>query len=102
MATVFIAGAGCSVGTLKRKKQLRPPIAKDFVRDPKNRVKDWRTEFPEITEVINHLDKTPHRVGLEELWTCVDLHAKFPDAFPVSWTSRAMPVVWPFLRLSRG
>jgi len=36
MATLFIAGAGCSRGTLDRYKCIRPPIAKDFVTDLKD------------------------------------------------------------------
>jgi hypothetical protein len=90
--TVFIAGAGCSRGTLDGNECLRPPTAKDFVTDLKSRVPEWAGEYPEISKVVKHLERTPQHVGLEELWTCIDLHAKFPEAFPVLWEPRG-PVV---------
>jgi hypothetical protein len=92
VSTVFIAGAGCSLGTLYGHECLRPPIAKDFVTELKSRVPGWALEYPEISKVIEHLKKTSSNIGLEELWTCIDLHAKFPGAFPISWDSRG-PVV---------
>ena len=92
MPTVFIAGAGCSRGTLDGHECLRPPIAKDFVTDLKSRVPDWAVEYPGISKVVEHIEKTTQDVGLEELWTCIDLHAKFPEAFPISWEPRG-PVV---------
>ena len=92
MTTVFIAGAGCSRGTLDRDECLRPPIAKDFVTDLKSRVSEWAQEYPEINTVVAHLQKTLLHVGLEELWTCIDLHAKFPAAFPISWAPRGRVV----------
>ena len=69
MATLFIAGAGCSRGTLEAHECLRPPIAKDFVTDLKTRVPDWASEYPAIKKVVEHLEKTGQHVGLEELWT---------------------------------
>ena len=98
MSTVFIAGAGCSRGTLDGHECLRPPIAKDFVTDLKSRVPEWAVEYPEISKVVEYLKKTTQHIGLEELWTCIDLHAKFPEAFPIPWTPRGQ-VVWELKRL---
>lgn len=42
-------------------------------------------EYEEIEKVINHLSRTVNKVGLEELWTCIDLHAKFPHDFQIPW-----------------
>lgn len=98
MATLFIAGAGCSFGTLHGHECLRPPIAKDFVRDLKHRVPTWASEYPEIKKVVDHLNESQECIGLEELWTCIDLHAKFLEAFPIGWNPRG-PVVQELKRI---
>ena len=64
---VFIAGAGCSRDTLDGNECLRPPTAKDFVTDLNSRVPEWAGEYPEISKVVKHLERTPQYVGLEEL-----------------------------------
>jgi hypothetical protein len=51
----------------------------------------WANAYPELAKVIKHAKKAHQHVGLEELWTCIDLHTKFPGAFPISWEPR--PVV---------
>lgn len=90
--TVYFVGAGFSLGTLGGQPLLRPPISKDFVNELKKRVPDWAKEYREIAKVVDHLEKTPQHIGLEELWTCIDLHAKFPGSFPIPWEPRG-PVV---------
>lgn len=88
VATLFIAGSGCSAGTLGGNAGC-PPVAKNFVKVLEAR---GMTDYPELSNVIKHLRRTHENVGLEELWTCIDLHAKFPGAFPISWTPRG-PVI---------
>jgi hypothetical protein len=60
-------------------------------------VPTWASDYPEISKVVEHLKRTGHHesqdyIGLEELWTSIDLHAKFPEAFPIPWDPRG-PVV---------
>lgn len=90
MPTLFIAGAGCSLGTLACIKGICPPVAANFVSELEKR--GWVNAYPELAKVIKHAKKTHPHVGLEQLWTCIDLHAKFPGAFPISWEPRG-PVV---------
>ncbi len=90
MPTLFIAGAGCSLGTLQGIRGICPPVAAKFVSELENR--GWANTYPELAKVIKHARKAHPHVGLEELWTCIDLHAKFPGTFPISWEPRG-PVV---------
>jgi hypothetical protein len=91
MPTVYIAGAGCSHGMFDG-HPCCPPIAKDFITHLKEPVPGWASNYPEIKKVIDHLEKTSGHIGLEEVWTCVDLHAKFPEAVPISWEPRRQVV----------
>jgi len=38
-----------------------------------------------LAKVAAHLGTSLPEVGLEEVWTCIDYHAKFPGAFTISW-----------------
>jgi hypothetical protein len=82
MPTLFIAGAGCSRGTLDGRVGC-PPTANDFVKELETRV--WNWDYPELTKVIKHIRRISLNVGLEELWTCIDLNAKFDGAVPRTW-----------------
>lgn len=90
MPTLYIAGAGCSLGTLDHSNDIRPPVAAEFVKELERR--KWIDDYRELAKTIQHLRKTHRHVGLEELWTCIDLHAKFESAFPIAWSPRG-PVV---------
>jgi hypothetical protein len=68
--TLFIAGAGCSRGTLECVRSS-PPVARQFVNELERR--GWTGEYPELARVIEHARKAYGHVGLEELWTCIDL-----------------------------
>jgi hypothetical protein len=82
--TAFILGAGCSYGTLRLCKCSFPPLARDFGSELKKRC-NWETEYPELARVAEHLGTTLPEVGLEDIWTCIDYHAKFPQAFNTEW-----------------
>jgi hypothetical protein len=88
MGTLFIVGSGCSRGTLGGNADC-PPVAQDFVKELEARAR-WMSDYPELSKVIAHLRRTHDNVGLEELWTCIDLHTKFPEVFPISWKPRGV------------
>ncbi len=69
-------------------RRLHPNSAQNS----QKRVADWETTYPELAKVATHLKTCLSRVGLEDLWTCVDYHAKFPGAFIIDWDPRG-PVV---------
>jgi hypothetical protein len=45
-------------------------------------------EYPTLAQVARHRAKTLSEIGLEELWTCIDYHAKFQAAFRTTWEPR--------------
>jgi len=90
LATLYIAGAGFSYGTLQG-HHAHPPIARDFLQELCRRSPSWEIEFPNLKLVADYLAGT--HVGLEEIWTCIDFHAKFPFAFPIPWIKPRGPVV---------
>jgi hypothetical protein len=83
--TAYFFGAGCSYGTLRLHKDF-PPIARDFGPQLAERVGgDLESEYPTLAQVVRHLAKPLNQIGLEELWTCIDYHAKFPATFRTTW-----------------
>lgn len=90
MPTLFLVGAGCSLGTLHNRESIRPPTAAEFVNQLDKR--GWINDYPELKKVIEHARKAHRHVGLEELWTTIDLHAKFVSPFPIAWTARGIVI----------
>jgi hypothetical protein len=88
MSTTYILGAGCSYGTLKD-CESPPPVSRDFGRELTKR-SGWEREYPELCEVAKHLGTTLDKIGLEDLWTCLDFHAKFrnKEVLPTTWATR--------------
>jgi len=72
MKAIFV-GAGCSYGTLGGHPAC-PPLARYFGRFL---AKDTLFRYPELTKVACHLGKQLCEIGMEELWSCIDYHAKF-------------------------
>jgi hypothetical protein len=91
MRSAVLLGAGCSYGTLLQRPAVCPPLASGFGPTLSSRVPIWATEYPELSKIAVHLHKTLADVGLEELWTCIDYHAKFLDAFGRSWDQNVSP-----------
>lgn len=91
MRTAFFLGAGCSYGTLEHRENRFPPIGRDFGPEITKRVADWPIQYPELAKVAEHLRKPLPEAGLEQIWTCIDYHAKFSGAFEIGWDST--PVV---------
>jgi hypothetical protein len=84
--SAFFLGAGCSYGTLKDRRHF-PPLARDFGSELTKRTPDWLDKYPNLSKVAEHLGVTLPKVSLEELWTCIDYHAKFYEAFNIGWDS---------------
>lgn len=72
----FFIGAGSSQGTLSN-RPLYPPVATDFGCQLTKRVSNWHTEYPALSEVAKHLQAPLSKLGLAEIWTCIDYYAKF-------------------------
>ena len=94
MKAIFL-GAGCSYGTLCGHDAC-PPLAKDFGSCLARRAPEFETRFPELVKVAHHLRTTLPKIGLEELWTCIDYYAKFSpprgsllDSPPWNWVVAA-------------
>jgi hypothetical protein len=88
--TTFFLGAGCSYGTLKDERVF-PPIAGQFGKELQKRISKGSTlkdTYPDLAKAAAHLGKDLSEVGLEEIWTCLDYHAKFPGAFQTAWHPR--------------
>lgn len=85
MRSAFFTGAGCSYATLKDRHLAFPPLARDFGSEFTSRVAGWLDTYPELAKVAKHLGTPLQKVGLEEIWTCIDYHAKFDGAFKINW-----------------
>ena len=72
--TAFFLGAGCSRGTLKESNSC--PVSKDF-REYLAKCSTIGGQFKNLEIVFRYLDETFPKVGLEELWSCIDHYAKF-------------------------
>jgi len=79
----FFFGAGSSFGTLEHDK-VCPPLAKDFgcylSKQP-----GFPRKYPNLELASSHLSHDLSRIGLEDLWTCLDYYAKlsgFNGALP--------------------
>ncbi len=93
MRTTFFFGAGCSYGTLKLHKGSYPPIARCFGSELANRLEgDCEAEYPRLAQVAKHQGKGLKDMGLEDLWTSIDYHAKFEAAFRTEWEPRGKVV----------
>jgi len=80
VTTTFILGAGSSFGTLNCRQcylSSFPPTARDFGKILVTRFNDWRTRFPGLAGVVEHLGLPMEEAGLEEIWTWIDYSAKF-------------------------
>jgi hypothetical protein len=91
VATTFFLGAGCSYGTLSSQPAF-PPLAGHFGSELEKRIPTWRDRYPELSKVATHLGEPLSKLGLEEIWTCIDYHAKFPGAFAIEWEPRGAVV----------
>jgi hypothetical protein len=85
MRTAYFVGAGSSYGTPKDHPFAFPPLARDFGSVLTSRAPDWLNKYPELAKVAEHLGTALPKVGLEEIWTCIDYHAKFDGAFKINW-----------------
>jgi len=91
--TTFFFGAGCSYGTLRLYKGSFPPVARSFGEELAARVAgDCEAEYPRLALVAKHQGKALKQVGLEEIWTSIDYHAKFEVAFRTEWEPRGKVV----------
>jgi hypothetical protein len=70
----FFFGAGSSYGTLEGKPAC-PPLAKDFG-DFLRKQSGFPEKYPNLAMAALHVGKHLSRIGLEELWTCIDYYAK--------------------------
>jgi hypothetical protein len=80
MQALFL-GAGATAGTLKDTSGY-PPVAKQFGRALNEAAPDWMHGHLGLREVITHLGPTIENLGLEEIWTCIDYHAKLGVVLP--------------------
>jgi hypothetical protein len=92
VGTVYFLGAGSSYGTLQPWCRVFPPLACQFGRQLEQRVKDWEVRYTELAKVVTHLGRPISEIGLEEIWTCIDYHAKFQGAFAIAWEPRGRVV----------
>ena len=70
--TVFVFGAGSTLGALSCTSQC-PPVTKAFGKClPKEK-------FPHLNAVACHLKQDLTTLGLEDLWSCIDYRAKFSE-----------------------
>ena len=91
MRSAFFVGAGCSYGTLAN-HDFFPPLARQFGGQLAQRVSGWRRKYPELAKVARHLQISLPEAGLEDIWTCIDYHAKFRGTFPTNWSlKRTVP-----------
>jgi len=71
----FIFGAGSSFGTLG-KHHACPPLAKDFGASL-SKQNNFPNRYPNLSLAANHVGTTLAKIGLEEIWTCLDYYKKF-------------------------
>jgi hypothetical protein len=89
VSTAYFFGAGCSFGTLEHHKRRYPPIGADFGSQLAERLgENLEKQYPTLAQVAGHLGRPLQDIGLEELWTCIDYHAKFQAAFRTMWEPR--------------
>jgi len=81
MSTAFIIGAGCSAGTLGPDQC---PVAGSFGAILENR--GLGETYPQLGKVAEHLQVPLSKVGLEQIWTCIDYHVKFKGVFSINWS----------------
>jgi hypothetical protein len=86
----FFFGAGSSAGTLEH-WPARPPISNRFGAVLKATCPSWEREYPGLVEVVGHLGEQVDKLGLVEIWTCIDYWAKLGPILPLQpqWNPRA-------------
>lgn len=93
MRIAYFVGAGCSFGTLKEDEGRYPPIASQFGPQLAARIgEDLERDYPTLVQVASHFGSPLQKIGLEDLWTCIDYHAKFPATFRIRWEPRGRVV----------
>ena len=90
--TTILVGAGCSYGTLRLHRSSSPPLASEFGLELTKRTRGWPSKYSELAKVADHLGKLLPNVGLEELWTRIDYHAKFMGTFSPDFNVRSAAV----------
>jgi hypothetical protein len=92
MKSAYIFGAGSTLGTLKDFDQP-PPVAANFGAAIE-KLPEWKTEFPALAHVAEHLGQPLKELGLEAIWSCLDYFAKLNTALPLQkpWTDEARTI----------
>jgi hypothetical protein len=72
----FLFGAGSSCGT------VGAPTSANFGSELGCLDPDWPIHYPAIRKVVKHLDLSPDKWGLEEVWSCIDFSSKLQEAIP--------------------
>jgi len=87
MRQVFIFGAGATRGTFPWSRHPVPSAA-EFGAGLTSIAQRWHLELPALAKVVTeHLGRRRDDFSLEELWTCIDWHAKLKGALPrPNWT----------------
>jgi hypothetical protein len=90
----FLFGAGSSYGTLEHYYAC-PPLAKDFGRALSEQ-RGFPGKYPNLSLAAQHIGQDLAKIGLEQLWTCLDYYSKLSG--DVGALGETPQWLWPAVR----